>query len=311
LEAAENKANSVVDALLPRAAISFDDPLQRHGVTYVHFASLGSSSSNGIISLYPDGSTFLFDGTSRGLRVMPAPHAPKNASVSLTVGEDIYILERNPGSGEEDHSFEALIHRGPSDDGIFNDDEKWFWRSLLPLPYPFFIVAYTVVGGSQIWISTRGSGTFSFDTKSGVWSEVGDWALPFYGLVEYAPELGLWFGFTSEGRQLAACDLGAASPTSPPVLLKEVWDELELPPQWVPVMSALFPLGGGKFCVGRLIDVAHESYCRGKSGNDYLDLETFAVLTGVEFVRGGRGTLRMIRHKSRRYRFGCQMALML
>ncbi|RCV08672.1 hypothetical protein SETIT_1G345500v2 [Setaria italica] len=145
---------------------------------------------------------------------------------------------------------------------------------------PYVISACTVVGDSQIWISTKGGGTFSFDTTSGVWSEAGDWALPFYGRVEYAPELALGFGFTSEGRQLATCDLGVASPTSSPVL-QEVWDELAppLPPRWVPVMSFLLPLGAGKFCVGRM-----------------------------EVVHGSRGALRMIRHKSRRYSVGCSMA---
>nr|TKW41967.1 hypothetical protein SEVIR_1G352600v2 [Setaria viridis] len=202
------------------------------------FASIGSSS-NGIISMDPDVNTFLYDGASHGLRVMPAPHAPKHASVSLTVATRRYGYPR------------------------------------------------------------RGGGTFSFDTTSGVWSEAGDWALPFYGRIEYAPELALWFGFTSEGRQLATCDLGAASPTSSPVL-QEVWDEFAppLPPRWVPVMSFLLPLGAGKFL----------RWCRGKSGNDYLDVETFAVLTGVEVVRGSRGALRMIRHKSRRYSVGCSMA---
>jgi len=172
-----------------------------------------------------------------------------------------------------------------------------------------------VVSDSKIWISTRNGGTFSFDTTSGVWSEAGDWELPFYGRVEYAPELGLWFGFTSEGRQLpqfAACDLGAASPTSPPVLRK-VWDELAQPPppRWVPLMGFLLPLGGGKFWVARMFDLAHKGWCRGKSGNDYLDVETFAVLTGVEVVRGSRGALRMIRHKSRRYSVGCTFAELL
>ena len=112
--------------------------------------------------------------------------------------------------------------------------------------------------------------------------------------------------------QFAACDLGAASPTSPPVLRK-VWDELAQPPppRWVPLMGFLLPLGGGKFWVARMFDLAHKGWCRGKSGNDYLDVETFAVLTGVEVVRGSRGALRMIRHKSRRYSVGCTFAELL
>ncbi|CAL4967361.1 unnamed protein product [Urochloa decumbens] len=341
LAASENsKANSFDDARLPRAAISFYDPLQPDNPGDAKFFSLGSSS-NGIISMDPDGNTLLYDGASRGLRVMPAPHAPKGASVSLNVGDGLYILEMNPGT-EEDHSFEALIHRGPSDDTTTSSDEKWFWRSLPPPPYayddyecrkvgdyeeyrrrcyerngkcPYAIGAYTVVGDSQVWISTKGGGTFSFDTTSGQWSEAGDWALPLYGRVEYAPELGLWFGFTSEdeGSQFAACDLGAASPTRPPVLIK-AWDELApppVPPRWVPVMAFLLPLGGGKFCVARMFDLAQEGWCRGKSGKDYLNVDTFAVLTGVEVVRGSRGVLRMIRHKSRRYNVGSSMARLL
>ncbi|RLM80172.1 hypothetical protein C2845_PM12G29230 [Panicum miliaceum] len=299
---------TVEDARLPRAAISFYDPLQEETIGEMHFASLGSSS-NGIISMDPDGNTFLYDGASRGLRVMPAPHSPKHSSVFLTVGDGLYILEKNPGT-EEDHSFEDLIHRAPSD-GICFTDENWYWRSLPLPPYayedyecqkntrrrcyerngrdPYVIRAYTVVGDSQsqIWISTRDGGTFSFDTTSGVWSEAGDWALPFYGRVEYAPELGLWFGFTSEGRQFAACNLGAASPTSPPALRK-VWDELAQP--------LLLPLGGGKFCVARMFHLAQKGWCRGKSIDDYLDVDTFVVLTGVDVVRGSRGALRMIRH---------------
>ena len=177
-------ANSVEDARLPRAAISFYGPLQPGNL---HCFSLGSSS-NGIISMHPDGNTFLYDGASRGLRVMPAPHSPKNSSVFLTVGDGLYILEKNPGADEEDHSFEALIHHAPSDGSRFTD-ENWYWRSLPPPPYayedyecqkvgdyydgrdPYGIRTYAVVGDSQIWISTRGGGTFSFDTTSGgVWS---------------------------------------------------------------------------------------------------------------------------------------------
>ena len=92
-----------------------------------------------------------------------------------------------------------------------------------------------------------------------------------------------------------------------------MWDELAqpLPPRWVPLMGFLLPLGGGKFCVARMFDLAHKGWCRGKSGNDYLDVETFAVLTGVEVVRGSIGVLRMIRHKSRRYSVGCTFAELL
>jgi hypothetical protein len=144
--AAENSSKAVIveDARLPRAVISFYDPLH---FGEMHFSTLGSSS-NDIVSMDPDGNTFLFDGASRGLRVMPAPHAPKRASVSLTVGEGLYILERNPGSGEEDHSFEALIHHGASD-GI--SDERWFWRSLPPPPYDPFVIRINAVSCNR-WI---------------------------------------------------------------------------------------------------------------------------------------------------------------
>jgi len=86
--------------------------------------------------MHPDGNTFLYDGASRGLRVMPAPHSPKNSSVFLTVGDGLYILEKNPGADEEDHSFEALIHHAPSDGSRFTD-ENWYWRSLPPPPYAY------------------------------------------------------------------------------------------------------------------------------------------------------------------------------
>ncbi|KAJ1281369.1 hypothetical protein BS78_04G301100 [Paspalum vaginatum] len=310
--AANNKQRVVIiteDAPLPRAAISFYEPLNDIGS--IHLMSLGRSSND-------------------------IPHAPKNALVSLAVADDaLYLLELNPGTEEEDHSFEALVHRAGR--GLYNDE--WYWRSLPPPPYayddcrgsksgvyeeyrrrcyehngrdPYGIEAYAVVGETQIWISIKGGGTFPFDTTSGgAWSEAQNWALPFCGRVEYAPELALWFGFSSEaeGSPFAACDLGAASSTRPPVL-QEVRDKLApaLPERWVPVQEFLLPLGSGKFCIATVFELAPRGWSR---GNDYLSVETFVVLTGVEVERGRRGALSMIRHKSRRYRVGGTVACLL
>ncbi|RCV09949.1 hypothetical protein SEVIR_2G074500v4 [Setaria viridis] len=331
--AAANNRPIMEDARLPPAAISFYKSYEPYGG--IHFASLGSSS-NDIISTDQDGNTLLYAAAARAIRVMPMPHEPKYAPVSITVGDGLYFLNRNP---LQDHPFEALVHHPRDQQYISTDytDEKWYWRPLPPPPYtldrnecgkvevdeehrrlcyerngkgPYVIGAYTVVG-DQIWISTEGGGTFSFDTTSGLWSKAGNWALPFYGHVEYVPEHALWFGFTSECRQLAACDLGAAMPTRPPVV-HTVWDELTppLPPRWVPIMAFLLPLGGGKLCVARLFDLAEEGWCREKS-NRHVDVDSFVVFTGVEIGRGSKGALSMIRHKSRRYSLGRGMAELL
>ncbi|XP_062221357.1 uncharacterized protein LOC133920795 [Phragmites australis] len=382
--AANNKTIITEDAHLPRAAISFYEPCSQDVLCDIRFMSLGRSS-NDIISMDHEGNTFLYDAAARAVRVLPMPHAPKLSPVSLTVGDGLYLLNGDPGQ-QEDHPFEALIHCGPSANPIDDrSDEKWYWRSLPPPPCAFDyeddneryrrrgyeIGAYTVVGDSQIWISTEGGGTFSradygarllrcsaysvigagggdrktqlvasvscvgwaagvlkirwgpahpgppvaspltfsFNTTSGVWSKAGEWALPFSGRVEYAPEHGLWFGFSSQGKHFAACDLGAVSATRPPVLLK-MWDELAppLPKRWVMVSSYLLPLDGGKFCIPRIFDMAGEGWCREKNGNDFMRVDGFAVFTGVEVERGSRGALRMIKHMSRRYSFGCRMA---
>ncbi|KAL6633390.1 hypothetical protein ACP70R_026061 [Stipagrostis hirtigluma subsp. patula] len=324
--AASNKA-AMEDARLSRAVISFYNPCPPVGVGEMEFMSLGCSS-NDIISMDQDGNTLLYDPATRAIRVMPAPHAPKEAPVSLAMGDTLYLLDRNPGP-QEAHPFEALVYSRPRPNmGCYN--EKWYWRSLPPPPFaneypcgreveeeeedsshchqngdPYVIRAYTVVGESQIWISTVGGGTFSFNTMTGVWSKAGDWALPFYGRVEYAPEHGLWFGFSSEGWQFAASDLGVASAARPPVLQK-VWNDLvpPLPKCWVPFEPYLLPLGSGKFCIARIFNRAEEGWSQEKHGKLYNNLETFAVLTGVEVESGSRGALRMIKHKSRRYSFG-------
>lgn len=334
--AAANSGPIMEEARLPPAAMSFYKPCTPYGD--IHLASVGSSS-NDIISTDQDGNTLLYDAAARAIRVMPMPHEPKRSPISVTVGHSLYLLNQNPGP-LENHPFEALVHR-PRQKYCFDDDsdEKWYWCSLPPPPYasddpygrgkvdnneehrrlcyerngkdPYVISAYTVVGDSQIWISTEGGGTFSFNTASGLWSKAGNWALPFYGRAEYVLEHGLCFGFTSECRQLAACDLGSATPTRPPVL-HEIWDELTppLPPRWVPIMVFLVPLGGGKFCVARMFDLAQEGWCREKN-NHYVDVDSFVVFTGVEIERGSKEALRMIRHKSRRYSLGRRMAEVL
>ncbi|XP_024313476.1 uncharacterized protein LOC112270050 [Brachypodium distachyon] len=152
----------------------------------------------------------------------------------------------------------------------------------------------------MIWVSTQDGVTYSFDTTSGMWSNAGKWPLPFHGGAEYAPEHGLWFGFTShsQGQRFAASDLAAASTMTPPVLHK-AWNE-PLPKHWVQVLAPYrLPLGSGKFCIGRVFDDMEEE---GRTK------EMFAVFTGVEVeCRGSRGALRLIKHKSKRFSVGRRM----
>jgi hypothetical protein len=162
----ESATTTIEDARLPRSAISFFHPCPADDNDYgdIRFSSLGRSS-NSFISMDQDGNTLLYDAASRA---MPAP---KPSPISIPVGGSLYLLNRNPGPQEEYHPLEALVPRAGVDD-------------------------------EQIWVSTMSGGTYSLDTESGVWSKAGDWALPFCGRVQYAPELGIWLGFS-----YAACRL--------------------------------------------------------------------------------------------------------
>jgi hypothetical protein len=265
---------------------------------------------NDIIAVDHHGDSLLYDGALGAVRVMNPKPNPRCTSISLTVGDSLYTMDVSPGPPPKVKYFDAFTY-GPSFGKCLPED--WYWRPLPPPPidydhykyeydphqiydrsperepHPCSIGSYTVVRDSQIWISTVGAGTYSFDTASRAWSKVGDWALPFKGHAKYAPEHGLWFGFSeSDGRQLCVADLAQMSPP----VKHDSWEELPLPGGWIPEASHLLPLGSGKFCIVRFFNIFKPFYCT-------------AVLTGVEFhsTAAGSRSLRMIKHKSRRYRF--------
>ncbi|XP_044337640.1 uncharacterized protein [Triticum aestivum] len=305
-------------ARLPRAAVSFE-PCHENSRESGKMAMM--SLKNDVVVVNGRGGTVLYDGASGALRTMqPAPlHSParSNFLVSVTVGDGLYVMSLGDG-GYQTPYFQALVYgRQPGD----RRAEDWHWR---PLPSPTFdhcpdhddcpssrydecyhdvyaptghqvaIGAYTVVGGSRIWVSaTTGAGTYSFDTASGAWSKAGEWALPFKGRAEYVPEHGLWFGLSDKDGHLCVCAADLATTTVPPALL-HAWEDPPAPPEaWRTTAARLLPLGSGRLCIARFFETSEEC--------------NFAVLAGVEVVRDGdAGTrnLRVIRHKSKRYNFG-------
>ncbi|CAM0946837.1 unnamed protein product [Alopecurus aequalis] len=298
-------------ARLPPAAISFDEPCSyKNQSGWMDFMAL----KDDIVGVDQWGHTVLYDGAVGGIRAMNTMVDPRRSSISLTVGDGLYSLDHSPP--HKLAYFHALTY-GRSFGRCLPED--WYWRPLPPPPldydryerdptspgyhdpetHPCAIGAYTVVRDSQIWMSTVGAGTYSFDTARGAWSKVGEWALPFKGHARYVPELGLWFGFAESDGQLCAADLALGSSTTPPVK-QGSWEELAVPGGWDLKASHLVPLGSGKLCVVRFFLVYKR--CRPPS---YRSAEDIAVLTGVEFdSTAGAGPLRMIKHRSKRYRFG-------
>uniref|UniRef100_R7W406 Uncharacterized protein n=1 Tax=Aegilops tauschii TaxID=37682 RepID=R7W406_AEGTA len=127
----------------------------------------------------------------------------------------------------------------------------------------FEMSAYAVVDDLQIWISTSGAGTYSYDIASGAWSKLGNWSLPFRGRAEYIPEHNLWFGFTPDDLQLCTSDLTASCELRPPVL-QDVWTD-----------------------VNRFFLTCPEESIEDVYGYALEKTENFAVLEGVKLLRLG------------------------
>uniref|UniRef100_I1NUU2 Uncharacterized protein n=1 Tax=Oryza glaberrima TaxID=4538 RepID=I1NUU2_ORYGL len=151
---------------------------------------------------------------------------------TLFIMERVVKPESPRSSPSHSDQFEAVFYRTPSSVRSVSSTCK-------PLPLPPFvrdpkfsntrttINLYVVVsGGSEICISVEGAGTYCMDTVKHTWRHVGQWTLPFYGNVEYVPELKLWFGLSDKTNHLAAADLSAMDDCFQRPELVRAWMEL-------------------------------------------------------------------------------------
>ncbi|KAM0845470.1 hypothetical protein ACQ4PT_056370 [Festuca glaucescens] len=249
---------SMEDVPLPPSTISFECPATpgiSHDLPYQHyplnFMAFGRNRDK-IVGVDSIARTFLYDAASRCIRTsMPEMPHGVTKPVCVPVGDNgIFVMSATRPQ------FAALLH-GPSAN---SSPSSRRWQSLPQPPFPSRssqISAYTVVGDSQIWVSTFSAGTYTFDAESDAWSKAGDWALPFRGRAEHVPEHNLWFGFTGNDEHLCASDLTAVSTARPPVPL-QLWRDLVWPEDWKFRTTHLLPLGSGKFCIARFFLTSEE-----------------------------------------------------
>ncbi|KAF6985126.1 hypothetical protein CFC21_003022 [Triticum aestivum] len=284
----------------------------------MNFMAFGLDREN-LLAVDQIGRSFLYNHDSRLLRTgMPKMRGPISDPISVAVGDSLYVMSGNPGQLPGQGCFQALLHtRLPG-----SRAEDWCWYSLQPPPLfadhdngvdrssRFEIGAYAVVDDSQIWISTSGAGTYSYDIASGAWSKLGNWALPFRGRAEYIPEHNLWLGFTPDDLQLCTADLTASCELRPPVL-HDVWTDMNRPEDWTLTDASIVPLGSGHVCVVRFFLTCPEESIEDVYGDALEKTETFAVLEGVKLLKAGWAQLRMVKHKSERYVFGHDLVIPL
>ncbi|TVU41747.1 hypothetical protein EJB05_15293, partial [Eragrostis curvula] len=240
------------------------------------------------------------------------------------------------GHGSPEYKLHPVPHH-------FNRWHREFkWQPLPPIAENryFRIMSSTLLGdGRIICVSAlmyskddAALGTYCFDTETHEWWQAGDWLLPFDGRAVHVPELDTWLGFSPKKPcHLCAVDLTAVvmAPHQAPKVT-HVLEDLNPPPmesmliaptrrfptgrhatkEWQLMGYHLVNLGSGRFCVAKIFQVDKRVYQRCYSLHNHdSDEDTkledeFAVLTGVEVVRDGeRGGLRMVKHKSKRYKF--------
>jgi hypothetical protein len=146
--------------------------------------------------------TLVFDTKTSALTVGPrVPDNIRDLNDAMAVGETLYALTSFPYS-EERSTLQALSWAPTHDDIPFPEpwdpDMEWAW-STVPSPRPppchgMDVVAYALhPDGRTVFVST-GFGTYSLDAGSGVWTELGDWMLPFRGQAFFDADLDAWVG---------------------------------------------------------------------------------------------------------------------
>ncbi|CAN6323015.1 unnamed protein product [Urochloa humidicola] len=306
------------EAPLPDPCISFSPSRPRIGterLDFFGFFGLGQKKTllaavnyNGISHTYD------VDDRIRIISEIASPQEPKRCEpVTVALGDALYVLDRKLIAGIL-RCFEALTFGPPKE--LLCGSSNWQWSTLQPPPFMFEhgykttdIDAYTVVGGSDILISTPDVGTYSFDTVSSSWDKVGDWKLPFHGRADFFSEYGAWLGFSAEDNRLC-CSLNLGASTQRQPVLDMVWDDpslqlvLDDPNQkgYTRVLkSQLVHLGSGKFCVAKLLERVENELT--ELGN-IPQIERFTVLTGLVLKHGKFGRrIDMIPHKSVLYKF--------
>ncbi|KAM3402066.1 hypothetical protein ACQJBY_006174 [Aegilops geniculata] len=250
---------------------------------------------------------FLYDIDLNSVQPLPPMYFPKGPnSVYFSAPQEnpryplhskcIYVLDLLPAT-TINSSFEVLNYFSDevSEPHVrHNYTNRFFWDNL-PLP-PFLGDAYgraivcssMMIEGSSICISSveKGVGTYTFDIGANVWTQAGNWVLPFYGKAEYVPELNLFFALSSDSpHRLCALDCSAIHNAGPPTLL-HTFEDLDLPENWSSYKCHLVNLGSGNFCI--------ISFCKAMK-------REFALFTGVEVKHcsDAYSPLRMIKHQSK------------
>ncbi|KAF7078055.1 hypothetical protein CFC21_082534 [Triticum aestivum] len=307
----EVAAADAVKARLPPPSMTFSSP-DVDNVVETDFALIGRSKDK-IVALHrahfddtkyyrvtTQGSAVLYDDAPHSFRALPDITAtlPHGEVAPVAVGDDLYFIHSTRFAPNDKDRYVHAFIRDPAGDG------GWHWHSFPPPPVEGGAAgAYAVVDRSHIWASTRGHGTYSMDTATGVWSKASDSPLPFMGRAEYAPELGLWFGW--DRGLLCAWDLKSAGAGAAPM---ELWEGFTLPRGSYVRSQYLVHLGdGGRFCVAKLFEMIKPppTSCCARCYYDNCPPKIgFAVLTGMEVERCDSGELRMIKHRSRKYSLG-------
>uniref|UniRef100_A0A0E0ETS7 F-box associated domain-containing protein n=1 Tax=Oryza meridionalis TaxID=40149 RepID=A0A0E0ETS7_9ORYZ len=187
------------------------------------------------------------------------------------------------GKSSDESSYQCHLLRPPP----FVHDSDYHWDDRPK------ITSYAVVG-SDMYISTRGNGSYCLDTEMNAWLQLAkeEMPLPFFsGKLEYVPELKLWFGFSAD--------------PNPMHILKEKaligdWNEFAPPEGWLEYQEPqLVNLGSARFYISRSFQIR-------SMDDDNEVIDSVVVFTGVEVMPvghngdgNGKVKLRMEKHKSR------------
>ncbi|CAO2186795.1 unnamed protein product [Urochloa humidicola] len=247
---------------------------------------------------------------------LPSMTCPKFSPFSVTIGNNLYVMDAFPmPNGRKRHSFEVL-----SSDDDHRRCKAWYWSPLDPPPHVYdcshrshSIDSYTMFADSNIVVSNKASKqTYCFDTVNKAWSKAGNWVLPFNRFAEYLPEHKLWFGISpiEEGYRFCAANLVVSSLDDsgdemmrPPPVVHSLWKEYAEPtPGWSLAQSYAVHLGSSKFCIVRFFDIGKLHFCTESHESWKREEELQAVVTGVEVESCGGEEVRVVKHKSERYK---------